>query len=93
MKNLSLALLGLCFIAISCTKEKCPETIQPVQKILTIQPGAADGKDAFVVYHASTASSAESNAGNVSELDVYAWTNGGSVVSGRTFVSFSFIFN
>jgi hypothetical protein len=92
MKTNSKILIAVALFATlaSCEKEKCPPEVVPTEKTVTIQPGTTNGNDAFVAYNAGVSSTANSNFADLKEMDAYAWTNGGALVLGRTFISFPF---
>ncbi len=55
---------------------------------ITLRPNAAQGKDAYVLHHASNATYANTNYGNADHMHINAWTWSGQVVRFRSLLAF-----
>ena len=87
------ALVILSFAVIVFDSCKKSSDNEPQQQTVTLQPGANDGNDAYIITLASDPTWADgntnSNPNTFREISAVAWTNGGSVVKTRSVLSFN----
>jgi hypothetical protein len=81
-----LFVLFLFFGITSCKKDSNP-TI--TTQTLTLQPGPADGQDAYVYQVANNPSAADQNQNVFKELDITQWTYGGAEGTTRVYLKFT----
>jgi hypothetical protein len=80
-----LFLPALLFTAVSCNKDAFRI---PDRKTVTIRSDSTNGNDVTVNFHDGVPISAESNGNHIPELAIYAWTNGGAYVEGKSYIRF-----
>jgi hypothetical protein len=78
-------LLAIATIFVGCKKECTCETTHKV----TFQPNQTQGNDVTATFHEGNPSSANGNGNGLPELAIFAWTNNGTYVEGKAFVSFN----
>jgi len=83
-----IVIFSLLILGFSACKKECCCDPKPETKTVTMQPGPADGNDVTATFHDGHPESANGNGNSLSELAIFAWTNGGQYVEGKAFISF-----